>query len=378
MKAKETLDAHLKARIGELRREQASGRKIVGYYPAEYMPEELVLASGAIPLGLARGGDSSSVAYSGSYIHRWMDSFCRGQIGARMMKEDPYYQIVDLYVAPVVDMNVHAVADCWTFFSDANVFKMAVPHEKTDRALDFFHQRLFWLRQKLEELTGNKITDEKLKESIVLCNKERKALRDISLLRKAERLPISGFDFIQLNHFSYIADKKTMVDVLEAYYEELKNKDAPVFTGPRILFTGSTLAMGDYKVHELVAEAGGDIVIEQFSEALKDYWDDVQVEGDLMENLAYRYFMKKVCHGVFVPGKERLEFIVKLAKDFKVNGVIWYQPMYRDSFDMEAYYFPRMLKEGANLPSLQLETDYDTLEKRSFETRIETFLEAVC
>jgi benzoyl-CoA reductase/2-hydroxyglutaryl-CoA dehydratase subunit BcrC/BadD/HgdB len=362
MESKQKLKEVLWGRISELEKAKADGK---------------ILASGAIPVGLAKGGDNAAVENAGPYLPRWLDTFSRAQVGYMMMKYDPYYMIIDLYMIAMVDGATLYCASALECFTDLNIFKFEVPHEKSKRGLKYYLDSIYRFREKLENLTGNKIADDSLREAIKLCNRERKLLREISLLRKAEKPLISGLDFAKVVHASYIADKATYVKLLEYYLEELKKTDSTKIEGPRILLTGSTLASGDYKIHECVKKLGGEIVIEQYSEGLRDYWQDVSLEGDLMENLAERYLMKKICHGVFIPSRERLEFVVDLAKDFKADGVIWYQTMYRDAFDYEAIYFPDILKEKAGLSMIKLETDYDPTETGAFRTRIEAFFEII-
>ena len=180
-----------------------------------------------------------------------------------------------------------------------------------------------------------------------------------------------------LNHGSFLADKEFMVEILESVYNELKEQATPSRNGPRILLTGSTLAPGDHKVLDLIEEAGGTVVIEEFAEGIRPYWESVETDGDLMENLADCYFWRRIPPGWFRPGRERLDFLIQLAKDFKVAGVIWYQLMYRESYKLESYYFPNLLKKETGLPMLTVESDYDASETGPLRTRIETFIETL-
>lgn len=377
MKATDKLSAHMKTRVIDLTKLQNEGRKVIGYTPGGYMPEELVYACGALPVGLIRGGEHEPVLYSGAYLPRWMDTFCRAQIGYKMLGEEPLYQMVDLLAVPLTDNNIRAVADCWDFYTDTEVFRFGVPHEKSDFALNYYLEGINLLRDKLESLTGTKITETKLREAIDLSNKERELLKEISLMRKSEQPPISGRDFVTLNHDSFQADKSVMVGALESLCAKLRKQEAPSRKGPRVLLTGSTLAHGDYKILRLIEETGAEVVIEEFAEGIRHYWETVRVDGDLMEALADRYFRRRVPPAWFRPGRERLDFIIKLAKEFHVDGVIWYQLMYRDSYDFESYYFPDMLKKETGLPMLKIESDYDAAETGPFRTRVEAFIETI-
>ena len=75
MEATEKLLTHLRGRLRELRKMKEEGIKIVGYTPGGYMPEELVYAAEAIPVGLIRGGDPEPVMESAVYIPRFIDTF---------------------------------------------------------------------------------------------------------------------------------------------------------------------------------------------------------------------------------------------------------------------------------------------------------------
>jgi len=377
MEAMKKLSDHLATRLTELTRLRKSGTKLIGYAPGGYMPEELVYTCGAVPVGLIRGGDPEPVAESAAYVPRFIDTFCRSQIGYRMMGGDPLYEIIDLLVVPVTDHNIKTIADCFNFFTNTNVFRFGVPHQKDEHAFEYYLAGLHAFKDKLEEFTGNKIDNGRLREAIDLCNRMRGLLKEISIMRRSERPPITGYEFVKLNHASFIADKRIFIDVLESIHQELKRKPPSGPKGPRILLTGSTLAMGDYKVLEMAENAGANIVIEEFAEGMRHYWENVQVNGDLMESLADRYFRRRVPPAWFRPSRERLDYLIELARDFKVDGIIWYQLMYRSSYDIQAFYFEKLLKKELNIPMLKLESDYDVSERGPLRTRIETFVEII-
>ena len=377
MEAMDKLSAHLRTRLVELTRARAEGHKIIGYTPGGYLPEELVIASGAIPVGFIRGGNHAMVELSSAYICRWIDTFCRGQIGYAVSREDPYYNVIDLLVVAMTDNHIRAIMDVVDYNTDIDVFPFGVPHMKDTLATNYYLHGITRLKKKLEELTGVEITEPKLREAIDLCNRERELLKEISLMRKSQSVPISSRDFVALNHASFLADKRVMVDILESLVKELKAGAAPVKEGTRVLLTGSTLALGDGKILDLTEEVGGLIVVEEFAEGIRPYWENVKPNGDLMAALVDGHFTRRVPPAWFRPGRERLDFLVKLAKDFKVDGVIWYQLMYRESYKTESYYFPEILNREAGLSMLVLESDYDAAEVGQMRTRIETFIESI-
>jgi benzoyl-CoA reductase/2-hydroxyglutaryl-CoA dehydratase subunit BcrC/BadD/HgdB len=367
----------LHTRVRELIQMRKKGKKIIGYIPNGYIPEELLSACDAVPVGLFRGGESAPVTASLAYLGRFLDPFCRAQIGYRTLKQEALYQSIDLLVVPVTDNHMRAIADSWDFYSEVEVLRVGVPHAKTKHALRYYREGLHVAKERLEKLTGTKITGQRLREEIDLSNEMRHLLREISLMRKSDPSRIGGRDFMELNHACLYGDKKIMLERLKSFYKEQQEREVLPAMGPRVLLTGSTLALGDDKVVELLEGRGASIVIEEFCEGMKNYWEDVETNGDLIQALADCYFMRNV-PGAFFRGAatERFDFLLNLIKDFKVHAVVWYSLMYRDSYDTEGYLLSRMM-ERLNLPILRISSDYDDSEKAALETRIETFIEAI-
>jgi benzoyl-CoA reductase/2-hydroxyglutaryl-CoA dehydratase subunit BcrC/BadD/HgdB len=376
MQAIARLRAHLEARPGRLEKARSQGRKIVGYVAGGYLPEELVLASGAIPVGLISGAEPEMVDLASAYLPRWMDTFWRNQIGRAVSGTDATYDLMDLLVVPMTDNHVRAMMDVVDENTEIDVFPFGVPHVKDDLAIDYYRRGIARLKAKLETLTGKAITDERLREASCLCNRERELLREISLMRKSWPPAIRCRDFVALSQGSFLADKRVMNEILESVVEELKQHPAPDQDGPRLLLTGSTLALGDSKVLDLI-ERQAAIVVEEVAEGLRPYWQSVDCDGDLLSALTDAYFTRRVPPAWFRPAGERRTFLVQLARDFEVTGVVCYQLLYRESYKVESYSLPGLLEKELGIPTLVLESDYDRAETGQMRTRIETFLEII-
>ena len=376
MEAMEKLSDHLTKRRPELRQIKKSGQKIIGYTPGGYLPEEMLYAAGALPLCLARGGDPEPVSESVAYIPRFIDTFCRCQIGYRVMGEEVLYQLPDLIIVPVNDVNERAIADCWNYYTDMETFRYGVPHNKRQDAFDYYAGSLRLLREKLESFMGTTISDDKLKEEIKTQNRMRELFRNISYLRQPGKTPvISAQDFIRLHHASFYADRAIFMGILEDLYEELKQKKVEENDKPKIMLTASTLAMGDYKIFNIMDEIGGEFIFEEAAEGLMPYAHDVSLEGDPILALAETLFMKRIPPAWFRPARERVDYLLDTVKERKVEGLLWYQLLYRDGYDIQSYSFEKELVRTTGLTFLKIESDYDTSERGQFKTRMETFVE---
>ena len=219
MTALEKFIKQAKERPAELSRLKNSGTKIVGYVPNGYFPEELAYACGAVPVGLARGGDHEAVTASEAHLFRLLDTFCRTQIGYRALGKELLYQLPDLFVVPITDRNITAIADSWELSTDVKVFKFGVPRYKgVKHAFEYYVDGLELLKQNLEKLTGVKISEDRLKEELEISNKINRLFQEISLSRKSKTPGISGKDFIRLNHASYYSDRKEFVICIGVHF----------------------------------------------------------------------------------------------------------------------------------------------------------------
>lgn len=127
-----------------------SGTKIVGYAAGGFAPLEMIYASGAIPVCLGMGGDPEPVTEAMSYTPLFLCTYCRSQIAYHKLGEVPYYQLPDLFVVPIVDANNKLIADSFSYYTDVNVFRFGVPHDKRPLDAGYYKHGLNLLKKELK------------------------------------------------------------------------------------------------------------------------------------------------------------------------------------------------------------------------------------
>jgi benzoyl-CoA reductase/2-hydroxyglutaryl-CoA dehydratase subunit BcrC/BadD/HgdB len=375
----ERLALHLRDRPAQLREAKEKGMKIIGYFPGNYVPEELIIAAGAVPICLIDGGDTPPLEASLPVMPHIFCPFARTQIGERLLKRNPYYDTIDMFVAPITCQHLKKVAEIWEYYGDIEIFKLGVPHQgNNDFELEYFTDRLRVLKDRLEALTGNEITAGGINKAIELYNRMRELLRKISLMRRDASVPIDSLDFVKLNHASFYADPVLMVDILESATDELREQtEGAEADAPRLLLIGPNIGYGDYKLLELVTEAGGSIVIEEIYEGIRYYWSTIDTTGDPLDALARGYLRERIPPAFMrYSTKPRLDFALKLIRDFSVSGVIWYELLGCETYDAESYYFSQKMEEQ-KIPMLILESDYGMAGVGQMKIRVEAFIEMV-
>jgi benzoyl-CoA reductase/2-hydroxyglutaryl-CoA dehydratase subunit BcrC/BadD/HgdB len=364
----------------EIRKLKDKGRKVIGFLPGNFVPEELIYAAGAIPMGLIHGGNPIVVDASTSMTSRFLCPFARAQMGEQALKEQPYYNLVDTLVSPITCQHLRRVGDAWEYFGGTDIFRLGIPYKAdSERGLEYYQDMLRLLGKKLEEVTGCLITNSNLSQAIGIYNRLRGLLKKISETRKADQPPISTLDFIKLNQASFFLDPLFLNEALARLLKgltESQKKNTPD-NRPRLLLTGPNVAYGDYRIFELVEECGGNIVVEELTEGLRYYQENIDTDQEPLLSLASGYLRKKVPPAFMRASvKKRFDFIMDLAGEFRIEGVIWYQLQYCDTYDMESYFFEKHLKK-AGLNMLKLESDYTVQDRGQLLTRIEAFLETI-
>ena len=179
------IGALMETRLQSLAEARGRGRKVVGYLAGGFVPDELIYASGAIPLCLSHGGDARSAEQALSLVPNVICPFARAQLGETLLRTNPFYTSLDLVVVPITCQHLKQIGDVWEHYEMVQVFKLGVPYDcQDDYELDYYRDRLAELKKALERLTGNVITDDKLNEAIAVYNRLRGLLKTLSLLRR--------------------------------------------------------------------------------------------------------------------------------------------------------------------------------------------------
>ena len=379
----ERLIDHLEDRPAQLRDAKKKGIKVIGYFPGNYVPEELIVAAGAIPVCLIDGGDNRSLEASLSAMPDIFCPFARNLVGNMLLKANPYYELINMLIAPITCQHLKKVAEIYEYYGDIEIFKLGVPHQNGNGPeLEYFIKRLIALRERLRAVTENEITDEKIGSAIELYNRMREYLREISMMRLSSCPPLDSLDFIKLNHASFIADPAFVVDMLESVRTDLgrisANIDNTETDGVRLMLIGPNISNIDYDLLEIIREAGGHIVIEEIYEGIRQYRRNIKDSGDPLKSLAEYYLLEKDPQPAFMrySSKKRLDFALEQIDAFNVSAVIWYELFCCETYDAEGYFFSKRMEER-KIPMLVLESDLGVAVDSRVRTRVEAFMEMV-
>jgi len=365
-------------RVKEIMDARKAGKKGVGTF-CVYVPEELVLAAGGIYIGLCAGAEVGT-PQAEQYLPRNTCALIKAFFGFKLANLCPYSEVTDLIIGETTCDGKKKAYEAFNEIT-GKVHVMDLPNTKSEAGRQLWLSEVKVLKEKLEALTGNKITPENLAEATIIVNNKRKALQRLSALRTADPAPISGLDSLLINQVSFYDDPVRFTSMVNKLCDELElrvtNKDgvAPAKT-PRILISGSPMAIPNWKVHHLLETSGAIVVGEESCVGSRNYRTLSEEKfanlEDALKKIADRYLT--IDCACFTPNNERLENIVKMRDDLKADGVIHYSLQFCTLYTTEGF---KVAKELSDFPYLRIETDYSMEDAGQLKTRIEAFLEMI-
>ena len=374
-----TFDIH-GAPIREMLDEKAAtGAQIVGTF-CIYVPDEVILAAGGIPVGLC-GGSAYSFPDADKTLPRNICPLIRSYVGFKVGKLSPFFECCDFLVG---ETTCDAKKKTWEILDEMQpTYVMELPQRKGEIDRQLWRDEIVNFIKKMENASGNKVTVETLKEGIRRVNAKRNALKRLYEIRKVVPLPVSGKDALLISQLAFYDQIDRFTGKVNELCEELEirvksevsvaDRDAP-----RLFISGTPQAIPNWKIHHIVESSGGVVVGEETCTGIR-YFNDLVDESPatldgLIDALVDRYL--SINCSCFTPNDMRIDQVIQWAKEYQADGVIYYVLQFCHAYNVEYVKMERALKE-AGIPVLKIESDYGDEDTGQIKTRIEAFMEQI-
>lgn len=295
-----------------------------------------------------------------------------------MAKVCPFIEVSDLIVGEnTCDGKKKAFESYSKIVKD--LYVMDLPQMKSNSGRALLESEYNRFAQRLEELTGVKITAEGIAKGIKIVNEKRKSLARLAALRDANPAPISGLDVLLINQISFLDDPERFTKAVNELCEELEVRvkggvGVCAAKTPRIIISGCPMAIPNWKLPSIVETSNLVIIGEEMctgergSRNLTE--EGAKTKEALISAVTERYFM--IDCAVFTPNSSRVEHVKDMVKRYNADGVIHYSLQCCQPYTHESISFEKEL-ENCSIPTLCLETDYSQEDMGQLKTRIEAF-----
>ncbi|MDD1752413.1 MAG: 2-hydroxyacyl-CoA dehydratase family protein [Methanotrichaceae archaeon] len=364
-------------RLAQLNEKRRKGTKIVGTF-CLFVPDEIIFAAGADRIVLC-GGRTDTIHLAEQYLPRnicplikssfgaIVDACCGGNLSC------PHIQLVDVVVAEATCDGKKKMYEILPEYVPTYVLDLPQKPESPE-AIDYFLAELRKFGGFMEKLTGNVLTDEVLKREIQSSNETRKLLRRLFDLRKLDPPPILGSEILSVMQKQFFLAPDQFRQGISRLCEELENVIPEPRSGRRIMISGCPMAAGNTKMSDIIEQKGGVTVVEESCTGTRSFWDLVDENRNPWDALAERYL--EIPCACMTPNDRRVARIVDLAKQYNVDGVVYYTLQFCHAYNIERLRVQQALKKE-KIPMLAIESDYGDSDIEQIGVRIDAFLEMI-
>ena len=353
---------------------RAQGKKAVGVVCC-HVPEELFYAADVMPVRMRGTGCVDS-----SKAEMWMSSFsCSFARSILQYWIDGTYEL-DGLVASDGCMMASRIYDNAAYLNKRDsmgqlVKQIGAPRKHNARTVPFYKAELQDLVDSLEELSGNKITDEKLKAAAAKLNEVRGLVRQVYELRKAEKPVISGVDCLKITLASSNCSIDEYIELLKAFLADVKNLKPIEDYRARLMVIGS--ALDDPEYLKVIEEKGGLVVADALCFGYRAFNDDLVIDDkDALGSIAEYYLKRLVCPRMMDKHGELHDFIISSAKENACDGVIYERMQNCECWGGENVLLEKKLKD-AGIPLLTVEREEQMANAGQLAIRAEAFIEMI-
>ncbi len=365
------------ARAHENFTNKSNGTKSYVASTCSYTPLEVLAAADVSHIRLLHKGSGEEVAAGETITQSMQCDFHKSILGSFML-ENPEYKAIDrlytFYSCSCMRKTMEAVDELYV---QTDVFNVQRRHDDP-KSKEYLRDEIIAFKENLEELTNEKISEEKIEYMAEQYNKARKLIREIAEYRKLDHPIINSTQFQKIVEGYYTLSIDDLLSELGKVLVILKASKQYGKTGKRklrFMISGGIVATGDDKVVKILEkDMKQNVVVEDNCTGIKPLGIDVKPEGeDIYARLSESYLGKAPCARMFKP-EQVVRNALKLAQEYDVDGVILYYLKFCPCYSLLEKLYNDIFK-AAGIPVFIFSGDYSTGDEGQLKTRLEAFAE---
>ena len=353
---------------------ERTGGAVIGWLPAD-VPEEMILAAGALPVAVA--GSEQTVTLADAHLPVWACSFARSSFELALRGE---LSFLDGVVIPSTCDTTRTLLGIWRHrFPAWWVQAYLLPHQ-TDRssAREYLRQELLRLKGALERLTGQEITTARLDEAERLVSSCRALLHRLYDWHTADPGGLTSSDLYAVLRAATLLPKEDLLGALENLVRELNIPEALDRTSGaagdkrRVFVSGSLAAPAG--IFEVLERAGLSVVGDDLHNGYRYLAASRSDSPDPLERILNRQLNLPPTGYLNPAGVDRRRYLLDCVRRCRAEGVVFLHLRFCEPENYDYYDLNRALQEEGIL-TLRLETDFQGTSVGQLSIRLEAFAE---
>jgi benzoyl-CoA reductase subunit C len=360
--------------VDEWKQQHPDG-KVVGCFPV-YTPREIIHASGMFPVGIYGGGIDVEIDRADARVQSFICAISRSTLELGM---SDYLKNFDaMYFTSVCDV-ARNLSGMWERnFPNVLVEYLHYPQNMTSpSSVTYYRSELLHLCNNLEQIGGQKVTPERLKESIRLYNENRELHRQLIAFKRDDPGKITSAEVYVLQRAGscMIVDEHSAL--LREVLAELPQRKATERDRIRVVLEGSFCEQPPLELIEVIEEAGCEIVSDDFALGLVWFTKETPIDDDPLRSLAESYLFHSDYSSVRHYGTKRRDFsLAEKVRNVHADGVIFCIAKFCEPALID-YVTHKHTLENQGIPHVSFEFEEKMGVFENVRVQVETFAESI-
>ena len=352
----------------EAKKRKAQGQKVIGWLPTD-VPEELIHAAGAFPVGIL--GTNDNIHLADAHLQTWACSLMRGCLESGL---NGTLDFLDGIIIPHTCDTTRMLVGIWRHNLKTPYIDNYLMPRQVDRpsARTYLRGELARLKGNLEKCTGKIITDEGLGASINIFNDNRIALNRLYQYHADNTGVFSSRALYTVIKAAMYMDKTTHTALVKKLLQELSRVVAKKDERVRLAVSGGVWEPPE--TFDMLEELGAVVVADDLITGNRYLRANVTPDGDLLDALAARQLNRIPFGGFDSSTLERRAFLVEMVRKANAKGLVFLHLKFCEPENYDYNDMREALKQAGVL-NTRLETEYGNTSLGQIRTRLQAFIE---
>lgn len=351
-----------------VKRWRESGGKVLGHFQV-YFPEEIAHAAGMLPLKMR--GAPVEPTHSDSRFGSYLCSILKTNLELVLSNRIE----LDMFVTHPICDAARNLAAVWGRNYSYPCQILYLPQNANSKAsAEYLRGEYDRVKNDIEALTGTKVTDEALRNSIAVYNENRSLLRKIYEIKRKQPWLLSGFEAYLLMNVGGMILREEHNEMLKAAIPLIEARPAKRQDKIRVVFEGGFCEQPPLDLIRAISQSCY-IVDDDLLIGLRWILEDIPLEGDLLMNMADAYLEKStyspVQHDARKPKEKML--LQRIADSGAEAAIITAAKMCEPGLEDQVTYTKALDEKG--IPYFVGEFEENMTSFDSMEIQLETFTE---
>lgn len=347
----------------------AEGKKVIGCFEP-YTPEELVHASGMIPLGL--WGGQTDLKLVKSYLPPFACPIMQANLELGL---NGTYKGLSGVIIPAICDTLRCMTQNWRFgVPDIPMIPIVYPQNRTSTAsTDYLISEYENVLVMLATITGQMMTEKALFRTIEIYNEHNAVMRDFTTLAVKHLDIITPAVRHAIMKSALFFEKSEHTAIVKEINESLKALPDYNFVGRKVILTGITGEPDAFL--EILTKNKLAVVGDDLAQESRQFRTDIPINGGGgLKRLALQWKNRTCCSLIHELGKPRGSLLRELCQQTQADGVINCLMKFCDPEEYDQPWLEADLNK-AGYPCLTVEIDPLNTSFEQLHTRIQTFAE---